>query len=60
MLTSANENKQIAKTGNAAHDIIGEFGHLQANMNERRCANEQSFDTCLSEGRTVLAQEQHV
>ena len=29
-------------------------------MNERHCANEQSFDTCLSEGRRALVLEQHV
>ena len=54
MLTSANKNKLIAKTGNLAkvyiyrqalpNAIFGEFGHLQANMNERHCANEQRFD----------------
>ena len=40
--------------------FFGEFGHLQANVNKRHCANEQTFDTCLSEGRTVLTLKQHV
>jgi hypothetical protein len=36
------------------------FGQLQNNVNKRNCANEQNVDACLSEGRTVLALEQHV